>query len=31
MNPGSPSIPKEGSKPSYIVIEDGTAELKEFT
>ena len=31
MNPGSPSIPKEGSKPSYIVIEDGNAELKEFT
>lgn len=31
MNPGSPSIPKEGSKPSYIVIEDGSAELKEFT
>lgn len=31
MNPGSPSIPKEGSKPSYIVIEDGRAELKEFT
>lgn len=31
MNPGSPSIPKEGSKPSYIVIEDGKAELKEFT
>lgn len=31
MNPGSPSIPKEGSIPSYIVIEDGNAELKEFT
>ena len=31
MNPGSPSIPKEGSKPSYIVIEDGHAKLKEFT
>ncbi len=31
MNPGSPSIPKEGSIPSYIVIEDGNAVLKEFT
>ncbi|MBQ7274605.1 MAG: phosphodiesterase [Clostridiales bacterium] len=31
MNPGSPSIPKEGSKPSYIVIDDGQAVLKEFT
>ena len=30
MNPGSPSIPKMGSKPSYIVIEDGNAVLKEF-
>lgn len=30
MNPGSPSIPKEGTKPSYIVIEDGKAKLKEF-
>ena len=30
MNPGSPSIPKNGSKPSYIVIEDGVVELKEF-
>ena len=30
MNPGSPSIPKNGSKPSYIIIEDGHAELKEF-
>ena len=30
MNPGSPSIPKEGCKPSYIIIEDGKAELKEF-
>lgn len=30
MNPGSPSIPKEDSKPSYIVIEDGQAVLKEF-
>lgn len=30
MNPGSPSIPKEGSVPSYIVIEDGEAVLKEF-
>ena len=30
MNPGSPSIPKEGSRPSYIVIEDGDAKLEEF-
>ena len=30
MNPGSPSIPKEGSVPSYIVIEDGTATIKSF-
>lgn len=30
MNPGSPSIPKENSRPSYIVIEDGNATLKEF-
>ena len=30
MNPGSPSIPKEDSRPSYIIIEDGKAELKEF-
>ena len=30
MNPGSPSIPKEGTKPSYIVIENGSAELKSF-
>ena len=30
MNPGSPSIPKEGTMPSYIVIEDGTAVLKPF-
>ena len=30
MNPGSPSIPKNGSKPSYIIIEDGRVELKEF-
>ena len=30
MNPGSPSIPKEGSKPSYIVIEDGLAVIKPF-
>ena len=28
MNPGSPSIPKEGSIPSYILIEDGNAEIK---
>lgn len=30
MNPGSPSIPKNGTKPSYIVIEDGQLELLEF-
>ena len=30
MNPGSPSIPKEETMPSYIVIEDGTAVLKNF-
>ena len=30
MNPGSPSIPKEGTKPSYIIIENGKAELIEF-
>jgi len=30
MNPGSPSIPKEGTPPSYIVIEDGKAELFAF-
>jgi len=30
MNPGSPSIPKEGTAPSYIVIEDGKAELIAF-
>ena len=30
MNPGSPSIPKNGTKPSYIIIEDGKAELKGF-
>lgn len=30
MNPGSPSIPKNGSVPSYIIIEDGRAELKGF-
>lgn len=28
MNPGSPSIPKEGSIPSYILIEDGNAVIK---
>lgn len=28
MNPGSPSIPKEGSTPSYILIEDGNAVIK---
>lgn len=30
MNPGSPSIPKNGTKPSYIVIEDGELSLHEF-
>ena len=30
MNPGSPSIPKKDSVPSYIIIEDGKAELKAF-
>jgi hypothetical protein len=30
MNPGSPSIPKEDTKPSYIIIENGRAELKTF-
>ena len=30
MNPGSPSIPKEGSVPSYIIIDGGKAELKAF-
>lgn len=30
MNPGSPSIPKEGTKPSYIVINKGEASLHEF-
>ena len=30
MNPGSPSIPKEDTKPSYIIIENGKAELISF-
>ena len=30
MNPGSPSIPKEDTKPSYIIIENGKAELVSF-
>ena len=30
MNPGSPSIPKEDTKPSYIIIENGKAELIPF-
>ncbi len=30
MNPGSPSIPKENTAPSYIVIENGKAELFRF-
>lgn len=28
MNPGSPSIPKNGTVPSYIIIDGGKAELK---
>ena len=30
MNPGSPSIPKGGSEPSYIIIEDGKLTLKKL-
>jgi len=30
MNPGSPSIPKEDSTPSYILIENGNAEIKKL-
>ena len=30
MNPGSPSIPKEDTKPSYIIIKNGKAELIPF-
>ena len=30
MNPGSPSIPKGETKPSYIIIEDGKAKLIPF-
>ena len=30
MNPGSPSIPKENTVPSYIIIENGKAELFTF-
>lgn len=30
MNPGSPSIPKENSAPSYIIIDGGEALLKKF-
>ena len=30
MNPGSPSIPKEDTKPSYIIIENGKATLVPF-
>ena len=30
INPGSPSIPKEGTLPSYIMIEDGKVELIPF-
>lgn len=28
MNPGSPSIPKNGTAPSYIIFDEGVAELK---
>ena len=31
MNPGSPSIPKENSAPSYILIDNGEALLKSFS
>ena len=31
MNPGSPSIPKENSAPSYIVIDNGEALIKSFS
>ena len=30
MNPGSPSLPKANTKPSYIIIENGKAELVRF-
>ena len=30
VNPGSLSIPKEGSTPSYVIIEDGKVELHPF-
>ena len=30
MNPGSPSIPKVNTKPSYIIIANGKAELIAF-
>lgn len=30
MNPGSPSIPKNGTVPSYIIIEEGNLTLKAF-
>lgn len=30
MNPGSPSIPKEDTLPSYIIIENGKADLFRF-
>jgi len=30
MNPGSPSLPKMDTKPSYIIIEDSKLTLKEF-
>ena len=30
LNPGSPSLPKESTLPSYIIIENGRAELLQF-
>ena len=30
LNPGSPSIPKQDTKPSYIIIEDGDVKVKRF-
>lgn len=30
MNPGSPTIPKNNTNPSYIIIEDGNVSLHEF-
>ena len=30
MNPGSPAIPKNGTEPSYIIFEEGTAEIRKL-